>query len=114
MFFTYLRRELRRRRKAALVVASGLALGIALVIVVSSVTSRMNQAQDKVLQSLYGLGTDMTVTKAAPPPSSSNGGRPNFQFNARANGDSSKQSDDRVMVQGFQTLASSTVTKIAA
>jgi predicted ABC-type transport system involved in lysophospholipase L1 biosynthesis ATPase subunit len=31
MFFTYLRRELRRRRKAALVVASGLALGIALV-----------------------------------------------------------------------------------
>ncbi|MCX4864891.1 hypothetical protein OHU11_17250 [Streptomyces sp. NBC_00257] len=39
MFFTYLRRELRRRRKAALVVASGLALGIALVIVVSSVST---------------------------------------------------------------------------
>jgi len=65
MFFTYLRRELRRRRKAALVVASGLALGIALVIVVNSVPNGMGKAQDKVLQSLYGLGTDMTVTKAA-------------------------------------------------
>lgn len=68
MFFTYLRRELRRRRKAALVVASGLALGIALVIVVDSASAGMQQAQGKVLESLYGLGTDMTVTKAAPPP----------------------------------------------
>src|ERR687891_221968 len=68
MFFTYLRRELRRRRKAALVVASGLALGIALVIVVSSVSSGMGKAQDKVLQSLYGLGTDMTVSKVAQQP----------------------------------------------
>jgi ABC-type lipoprotein release transport system permease subunit len=62
MFFTYLSRELRRRRRASFVVASGLALGIALVIVVTSVSSGMGQAQDKVLQSLYGLGTDMTVT----------------------------------------------------
>src|SRR3546814_133287 len=72
MFFTYLRRELRRRRKAALVVASGLALGIALVIVVNSVSSGMGKAQDKVLESLYGLGTDMTVTKAAPAQSGDN------------------------------------------
>ncbi|GAA3829204.1 ABC transporter permease [Streptomyces coacervatus] len=111
MFFTYLRRELRRRRKAALVVASGLALGIALVIVVSSVSSGMGKAQDKVLQSLYGLGTDMTVTKAATP-TASNSQRPRFQFDARNNGDDSTQSSDRVMVQGFTTLASSTVTKV--
>lgn len=115
MFFIYLRRELRRRRKAALVVASGLALGIALVIVVSSVSAGMGKAQDKVLQSLYGLGTDMTVTKAAPPPTStSDGQRPSFKFGAKGEGDTSKQSSDRVMVQGFQTLASSTVTKVAA
>ncbi|WP_353944419.1 ABC transporter permease [Streptomyces sp. HUAS MG91] len=113
MFFTYLRRELRRRRKAALVVASGLALGIALVIVVSSVSSGMNKAQDKVLQSLYGLGTDMTVTKAAAAQTGDNG-RPNFKFDAReGDSDSDKQSTDRVMVQGFQTLASSTVTEVA-
>ncbi|MER6567118.1 ABC transporter permease [Streptomyces sp. NPDC001093] len=112
MFFTYLRRELRRRRKAALVVASGLALGIALVIVVNSVSSGMGKAQDKVLQSLYGLGTDMTVTKAATPTADSSG-QPRFRFDARNNDDKSSQSSDRVRVQGFTTLASTTVDEVA-
>ncbi|MGW1727756.1 ABC transporter permease [Streptomyces sp. NPDC002306] len=111
MFFTYLRRELRRRRKAALVVASGLALGIALVIVVNSVSSGMGKAQDKVLQSLYGLGTDMTVTKAAEPAAATSE-RPRFRFDAQDNGSDKEQSTDRVMVQGFQTLSTSTVTKV--
>ncbi|WP_411085175.1 ABC transporter permease [Streptomyces sp. 061-3] len=111
MFFTYLRRELRRRRKAALVVASGLALGIALVIIVSSVSSGMSKAQDKVLESLYGLGTDMTVTKAAAAQGSSSQ-RPRFEFDAKDSDDDSTQSTDRVMVQGFQTLASTTVDKV--
>ncbi|MGC0329852.1 ABC-type antimicrobial peptide transport system permease subunit [Streptomyces sp. SAI-170] len=117
MFFTYLRRELRRRRKAALVVASGLALGIALVIVVTSVSSGMGKAQDKVLQSLYGLGTDMTVTKAAAAPTGEQGSGPRFRFDARdsdSGSDAQEQSSDRVMVQGFETLASSTVAKVAA
>ncbi|MFD6426641.1 ABC transporter permease [Streptomyces sp. NPDC060198] len=113
MFFTYLRRELRRRRKAALVVASGLALGIALVIVVSSVTAGMGKAQDKVLESLYGLGTDMTVTKAAAAQGATGAQeRPKFNFDANDSDDDATQSTDRVMVQGFQTLADSTVTKV--
>ncbi|WP_327317487.1 ABC transporter permease [Streptomyces sp. NBC_01235] len=111
MFFTYLRRELRRRRRAALVVASGLALGIALVIVVTSVSSGMGKAQDKVLQSLYGLGTDMTVTKAATPTANASD-RPRFQFDAQDNDSDAEQSTDRVMVQGFQTLSTATVTKV--
>ncbi|MGX1132768.1 ABC-type antimicrobial peptide transport system permease subunit [Streptomyces glaucescens] len=115
MFFTYLRRELRRRRKAALVVASGLALGIALVIVVNSVSSGMGKAQDKVLQSLYGLGTDMTVTKAAEPAEEGQDGqRPRFRFDAQDEDSGEEQSSDRVMVQGFQTLSSATVKKVAA
>ncbi|MFE5484364.1 ABC transporter permease [Streptomyces sp. NPDC056527] len=112
MFFTYLRRELRRRRKAALVVASGLALGIALVIVVNSVASGMKQAQTQVLESLYGLGTDLTVTKAREEPSA--GGqaqRPRFEFDAGEDGE--EQSSDRLMVQGFQTLPASTVATVA-
>ncbi|MFF4956759.1 ABC transporter permease [Streptomyces sp. NPDC001222] len=113
MFFTYLRRELRRRRKAAFVVASGLALGIALVIVVNSVSSGMGKAQDKVLQSLYGLGTDMTVTKAAAPASDGSQG-PRFKFGAQDNNSGGTQSSDRVMVQGFETLADSTVTKVGS
>ncbi|MDX3571291.1 ABC transporter permease [Streptomyces sp. ID05-47C] len=111
MFFTYLRRELRRRRKAALVVASGLALGIALVIVVTSVSSGMGKAQDKVLQSLYGLGTDMTVTKAAAPTANTSE-RPRFQFDAQDGDSDAEQSSDRVMVQGFQTLSAATVTEV--
>ncbi|NYV76364.1 ABC transporter permease, partial [Streptomyces sp. UH6] len=120
MFFTYLRRELRRRRKAALVVASGLALGIALVIVVNAVSSGMGKAQAQVLESLYGLGTDMTVTKAPEPPAEGEEGerRPRFQFDAQQGEDGEegeeggKQSSDRVMVQGFQTLDSATVTTV--
>ncbi|MET9695920.1 ABC transporter permease [Streptomyces sp. NPDC006529] len=117
MFFTYLRRELRRRRKAAFVVASGLALGIALVIVVTSVSAGMGQAQARVLQSLYGLGTDMTVTKAQTPPGE--GGapqRPRFRFDAEdgATGAAgAEQSRDIVMPQGFQTLDAATVTEVS-
>lgn len=112
MFFTYLRRELRRRRKAALVVASGLALGIALVIVVNSVASGMKQAQTQVLESLYGLGTDLTVTKAREEPQAGQQAqRPRFEFDAGEAGE--EQSSDRLMVQGFQTLAASTVATVA-
>ncbi|MHC3393885.1 ABC transporter permease [Streptomyces lavendulocolor] len=115
MFFTYLRRELRRRRKAALVVASGLALGIALVIVVDSVTAGMSRAQAKVLESLYGLGTDMTVTKAASPPGEGDAvRRPRFRFDAGEGTDGAQQSQDVVMVQGFETLTASTVAEVAA
>lgn len=116
MFLTYLRRELRRRRKAALVVASGLALGIALVIVVTSVSAGMTQAQGKVLQSLYGLGTDMTVTKAqTPPEEGGTAARPRFKFDAKGEGEQdADQSSDLVLPQGFQTLDAATVAEVAA
>lgn len=114
MFFTYLRRELRRRRKSALVVASGLALGIALVIVVNAVSTGMGKAQEQVLESLYGLGTDMTVTKAPEPPSETGGERPRFRFDAGGDGeDGERQSSDRIMVQGLQTLDAATVSSVA-
>ncbi|MFE1290721.1 ABC transporter permease [Streptomyces sp. NPDC058751] len=113
MFGIYLKRELSRRKKAALVIAMGLALGIALVITVSSVSAGMQQAQEKVLKSLYGLGTDMTVTKAQAAPSGNSSDRPKFDFDAKSDG-SEEQSSDRVMTQGGQTLKSSLVTEVAA
>ncbi|MDW4909392.1 ABC transporter permease [Streptomyces sp. ADMS] len=114
MFGIYLKRELSRRKKAALVIAMGLALGIALVITVNSVSAGMQQAQDKVLQSLYGLGTDMTVTKArSAPTGNSQSDRPNFEFDASANDSDETQSSDRVMTQGGQTLKSALVTEVA-
>ena len=113
MFGIYLKRELGRRKKAALVIALGLALGIALVITVNSVSAGMTQAQDKVLKSLYGLGTDMTVTKAQSAPKAGSSGGPNFKFDAKSSS-KSKQSSDRVMTQGGQALKSSLVTKVSA
>jgi putative ABC transport system permease protein len=67
MFFaTYLRRELRRRMRQAIFVALGLAVGIGLVVTVSSASAGVKKAEANVLSSLYGVGTDVTVTGPAP------------------------------------------------
>ena len=63
MFFTYLRRELRRRMRQAVFIALGLALGIGLVITVTAAAAGVKNAQGTVLKALYGVGTDVTVTK---------------------------------------------------
>src|SRR5258708_4666726 len=77
MFFTYLTRELRRRGRQAFVIALGLALGIGLTITVTAASTGVKNAQNTVLHSLYGVGTDMTVTETSTP--SSNGGQ-SFSF----------------------------------
>ncbi len=64
MFLTYLLRELRRRARQAILIALGLALGIGLVITVTAASSGVKNAQADVLHSLYGVGTDITVTQA--------------------------------------------------
>src|SRR5580704_11795142 len=67
MFFaTYLRRELRRRMRQAIFVALGLAVGIGLVVTVSAASAGVKKAESSVLASLYGVGTDVTVTGEAP------------------------------------------------
>jgi ABC-type lipoprotein release transport system permease subunit len=63
MFFTYVRRELRRRLRQAVFIALGLALGIGLVITVTAAAAGVKNAQGTVLKALYGVGTDVTVTK---------------------------------------------------
>jgi putative ABC transport system permease protein len=63
MFFTYLQRELRGRTRQAVFIALGLALGIGLVITVTAAAAGVKNAQGTVLKALYGVGTDVTVTK---------------------------------------------------
>jgi putative ABC transport system permease protein len=67
-FITYLRRELRRRMRQAVLIALGLALGIGLVVTVTAASAGVKKAQSDVLRSLYGVGTDVTVTGPAPKP----------------------------------------------
>jgi len=85
MFVTYLRRELAGRRKQTAIVAIGMALAIALVIIVNAVSSGVQLAQSTVLASVYGVGTDITVsqTPTAPTEGEAGTGRPqNFDFGA--------------------------------
>ena len=63
MFFTYVRRELRRRTRQAVLIALSLALGVGLVITVTAASAGLRHAQGAVLRALYGVGTDVTVTK---------------------------------------------------
>jgi putative ABC transport system permease protein len=65
-FFTYLRRELRRRMRQTLLVAAGLAAGVGLVVTVTAAAAGVSAAEAAVLHSLYGIGTDITVTTAPP------------------------------------------------
>ncbi len=60
---TYIRRELRRRAGRTALTVSGLAVGIALVVAITAVSSGLDQAQAKVLDPLESLGTDLLVTR---------------------------------------------------
>lgn len=82
MFGTYLRRELAGRKKQTMIVAIGLAIAIALVIIVNALTAGVRDAQAQALESVYGVGTDLTVTGAAAEPGEGGGQR--FQFDADA------------------------------
>jgi putative ABC transport system permease protein len=81
MFFTYLRRELRRRMRQVIFISLGLAVGIGLVITVTAASAGVAQAQSAVLHSLYGVGTDITVTKA---PAANSGGPFGFRVRGQA------------------------------
>jgi putative ABC transport system permease protein len=68
--------ELRRSKGRTLLTALGLAVGVALVIVVSGLSAGLDRAQASVLKPLTGVGTDMSVTRPifVGSSSSSNGG----------------------------------------
>ena len=87
MFYvTYLRRELRRRMRQAIFIAAGLAIGVGLVITVTAASAGVRTAQADVLRSLYGVGTDVTVTKSPPPFNPAKGGSGGTRISLGPNG----------------------------
>lgn len=116
MYATYLRRELSGRKKQTIIVAAGLAIAIALVIVVTALSSGVRDAQTRALESVYGVGTDLTVAGAETEPG--DGGRPRFEFgqdggSTDADGTTSL-SQSRLMTDLMRgTLAASTVDTVA-
>lgn len=116
MFLTYLRRELTNRKKQTVIIAIGMALAIALVVIVSSIAGGVKAAQASVLQSVYGVGTDITVTKTDEPSSSSTG-RPSFDFGSQGSDSDSSGSTDlsqsRLSVsRGSSTLSADDVATV--
>lgn len=73
MYGTYLRRELAGRKKQTIIVATGLAIAIALVMIVNSLAAGVRDAQAQALESVYGVGTDLTVTGAMAEPGEGRG-----------------------------------------
>ncbi|MEA2311124.1 MAG: hypothetical protein QOE28_1092 [Solirubrobacteraceae bacterium] len=64
MFYaSYMWSELRRRSGRTFLTALGLGVGVGLVVAVSALSSGLDDAQQKVLEPLTGVGTDMTVTR---------------------------------------------------
>lgn len=79
MYWTYLRRELSGRKKQTTIVAIGLAVAVALVILVNALSAGVRDAQAEALASVYGVGTDLTVTGApSQPATGERGGRFDF------------------------------------
>ncbi len=122
MFGTYLRRELLGRRRQTIIIAIGMALAIALVIIVNSVATGVRDAQAQVLRSVYGVGTDITITRPVTPPSGTDqGGQgargPRFDFGAGAgdaSGDGSRTVHSSRLTVGFgtQTMAATSLTTV--
>lgn len=66
MFYvSYMFSELRRRRGRTILTLLGLAVGVGLVIAISSLSKGLDEAQSATLDPLAGIGTDLTVTRTA-------------------------------------------------
>jgi putative ABC transport system permease protein len=116
LFFTYLWRELRRRARQATFIAAGLALGIGLVITVTAASAGVKNAQSSVLHSLYGVGTDITVTKT---PTAGSGGPQSFGFGFRTGTSKQPAAGTKIDTEslrstGLGTITSTSVTTIAS
>jgi hypothetical protein len=115
MFFIYLRRELRRRIRQAAFIALGLALGIGLVITVTAAAAGVRDAQGNVLHSLYGVGTDVTITKT---PTAGSGLPGSFNFRGQVGAFKRPAAGTKIDVDtlrgpGLATLAATSVTSVA-
>jgi len=117
-FLRYLRCELSSRKKQAVLIALGLALGVGLVVTVTATSAGVQQAQSKVLQGLYGVGTDVTVTKTPPPitpGSGSSGGTlfSNGQVCVSGHCSSGAQTIDNLTSSGYAPMSYSTAASVA-
>lgn len=122
MFGTYLVRELTNRRKQTAIIAIGMALAIALVIIVNSISAGVRDAQSSVLASVYGVGTDITVSQTPTAPTQGEDGQqgrpPAFDFGAgdgqSADGSTQLAQSRLATAFGTETLDASALDDVLA
>lgn len=121
MYWTYLRRELSGRKKQTAIVAIGLAIAIALVIIVNSLSAGVRDAQSQALESVYGVGTDLTVTGAQAEPGQGADGPGGGRFDFGEDGGQTSDDGTTTLSQsrlttdfGRSTLDASTLDQVTA
>ena len=116
MYWTMLRREMLGRKRQTAIVAAGLAIAVALVIVVSSLSAGIRGAQTEALENVYGVGTDLTVSGAPADPGTDGGPRFDFgQGEGQTSDGTTRIDQSRLGVQpGRGTLDADSVQTIAA
>lgn len=118
MYRTMLRRELLGRKRQTIIVAIGLAIAIALVIVVSSLSTGVRNAQADALESVYGVGTDLTVTGTPEAPGEGEGPGQRFEFGeseGETTDGTTELSQSRLSAgPGRSTIEASTVGTVAS
>ena len=113
MFFTYLRRELNQRKRQTLLVAIALGTSIGLIIVVNAASTGIGDAQKTVLSGLYGIGTDISVTKSVQP--TQGGQRFNFGPGGPQAGGATSLNQTRLTVPPFSgTFDQNSLTQITS
>ncbi|MGH3211745.1 MAG: ABC transporter permease [Trebonia sp.] len=126
-FFLYLARELRRRLRQAIFIALGLAVGVGLVLTVTAAAAGVKNAQADVLKGLYGVGTDITVSGAAPsaqaPGNGGNGSRVQIEMgpdgaqmcvNGKCHALKNGYTIDNLGSPSYSPIGAASVAKIAA
>src|ERR1700685_2192003 len=101
--------------RQAILIAFGLAVGIGLVITVTALSTGVRNAQGTVLHSLYGVGTDVTVTQA---PAAQAGGPRSFGFGGATGTTTRPAAGTKIDIDtlsnfGLGTLSSSSVSAIS-
>jgi putative ABC transport system permease protein len=98
--------------RQAILIALGLAVGVGLVITVTAASNGVSATQGTVLKSLYGVGTDVTVTQA---PTAGSGGGSQFNFRGSQSSQQGTNVSRNILVGGgLGTMKSSAVTTVSS
>ncbi len=115
----YVRRGITRRKRNTAIISIGMALAVAAVMIVSAASTGIANAQSNVLQSIYGVGTDITVTASSGGGGDAQSGGNQIQFGQGAGSTGSDGSTQISTTQlsvsmGTQTIEASDLATVTA